>query len=223
MFIIAGTLTIGAFLMIELHIPLPSIVQNMIYLIISVTAVTIFLISLIFTKEKWANTIAGKVIGCAGWLSRGRLKTNELKQKVGRAVEVFYDSLRVFRANPTGFIPPITFALISWSFAILSYYLAFAALGYAIDGIVVIVGYCIIVGAKAIPVGIPLEIGVTEIALTVIFGAFGVPLFMSAAAVVLIRIMTVLFRLIIGFLSFQLVGIKTIGDIENMFVNKKRP
>ena len=221
MFIIAGTLIVGAFLMIELDIPLPSIVQNLTYLIISVTAATIFIVSLIFTKEKWAHTIAKKVIGCAGWLSRGRLKTNELKEKVGRAVEVFYDSLRVFRANPAGFIPPIAFALVSWFFAILCYYLAFAALGYAVEPIVVIVGYCIIVGAKAIPVGIPLEIGVTEIALTVIFGAFGVPLFISAAAVVLIRIITVLFRVMIGFVSFQLVGMKTIVDIENMFIKKK--
>jgi len=79
----------------------------------------------------------------------------------------------------------------------------------------------LVIGIKAIPVGVPAEIGVTEIALTIIFGAFGVPLYISAAAVVLIRIMTVWFRLIIGFITFQFVGIKTMVEVENMFFNKK--
>lgn len=221
MCIVAGTLAIGAFLMIVMQIPLPSIVQSLTYLIISVTAFFLFLAMLIFAKEKWAHMIAEKVVGFAGWISRGRLKTNELKEKASRVVGVFYESLRVLRANPSRFIPPMTLAIVTWFFAILGYYLAFAAVGYAMDWVVVIVGYSLVVGIKAIPVGIPAEIGVTEIALTVIFGAFGVPLYISAAAVVLIRIMTVWFRLIIGFITFQFVGIKTMVEVENMFFNKK--
>lgn len=219
--IVAGTLLVGAFLMVQMQMPLPRLVQSLTYLIVSVAAILLFLTIIIFTKEKWAHTIARKIIGCAGWISRGRLKTKELKAKVGRAVEVFYESLRIFRANPRRFIPPLTFAVISWLFAILVYYLAFAALGYYVDWIIAIVGYSIMVGVKAIPVGIPAEIGVTEIAMTAIFGAFGVPLDISAAAVVLVRIITVWFRLGIGFLTFQFVGIKTICEVENMFFNKK--
>jgi uncharacterized protein (TIRG00374 family) len=219
--IVAGTLVIGASLMVAMQIPLPNIVQSLTYMIISVTAFFLFLTMLIFTKEKWAHTIAKKVVGFAGWISRGRLKTNELKAKASRVVGVFYESLRVFRANPSRFVPPLTLAIVTWFFPILGYYLAFAALGYAIDWIVVIVGYALVTGVKAIPVGIPAEIGVTEIALTVIFGAFGVPLYISAAAVVLIRIMTVWLRLIIGFITFQFVGIKTMVEVENMFFNKK--
>ena len=98
--IVAASLVIGAFLMLQMQIPLPQMVQSMIYLIISVTALLLFLTMLIFTKEKWAHSAAGKIIGCAGWISRGRLKTDELKSKAGRAVAVFYDSLRTFRANP---------------------------------------------------------------------------------------------------------------------------
>jgi uncharacterized protein (TIRG00374 family) len=219
--IVAGTLVVGAFLMLQMQIPLPQLVQSLTYLIVAVTALLLFLTMLIFTKEKWTHTIAGKLIGCAGWISRGRLKTKELKAKAGRAVEVFYESLRTFRANPIRFIPPMTFAIISWLFAILVYYLAFVAIGYPIDWVLVIVGYSIMIGVKAIPVGIPSEIGVTEIAMTAIFGAFGVPLNISAAAVVLIRIITVWFRMVIGFVTFQFVGLKTLGEVENMFFNKK--
>jgi uncharacterized protein (TIRG00374 family) len=219
--IVAGTLAIGAFSMIAMQIPLPSMVQSLTYFIISFAAFFLLLAMLIFAKEKWAHKIAEKVVGFAGWISRGRLKTKELKEKASRVVGVFYESLRVFRANPSRFIPPLTLAIATWFFAILGYYLAFAAVGYSMDWIVVIVGYSLVVGIKAIPVGVPAEIGVTEIALTVIFGAFGVPLYISAAAVVLIRIMTVWFRLIIGFITFQFVGIKTMIEVESMFFNKK--
>jgi uncharacterized protein (TIRG00374 family) len=219
--IVAGTLVIGAFLMLQMQIPLPQLVQSLTYLIISVTTLVLFLAMLIFTKERWAYSVAGKIIGCAGWISRGRLKTNELKSKAKRAVEVFYESLRTFRSNPIGFVPPLFFAIVSWGFAILVYYLVFAALGYNIDLVIVIVGYSIMVGIKAIPLGIPAEIGITEIAMTAIFGALGVPLGVGAAAVVLIRIITVWFRLAIGFITFQFVGIKTIVELEKMFFKKK--
>jgi len=221
MCIVAGTLVMGAFSMIAMQIPLPTIVQTLTYLIISVTVFLLFLVMLIFTREKWAHTIAEKVVGCAGWFSRGRLKTNELKEKARRVVSVFYESLRVFRAKPRSFVPPLAFAIATWFFAILGYYLAFAAVGYTMNWIVVIVGYSLVIGVKAIPLGIPAEIGIIEIALTVIFGAFGVPLYISAAAVVLIRIMTVWFRLVIGFITFQLVGFQIMADVENMFFNKK--
>ena len=221
MCVVAGTLAIGAFLMIALQIPLPITMQNLIYLIISVTVFFLVLALLIFAREKWAHRIAEKVVGCAGWISRGRLKTQELKEKANRVVSVFYESLRVFRANPRSFVLPLTFALATWFFAILGYYLAFAAVGYTMDWLVVIVGYSIVVGIKAIPVGVPAEIGVTGIALTFVFGAFGVPSSISAAAVVLIMVMTVLFRLIIGFISFQLVGFHAMAEVEKMFSNKK--
>jgi uncharacterized protein (TIRG00374 family) len=221
MCIVAGTLAIGAFSMIAMRVPLPAIVQSLTYLIISVTVFLLSIAMLIFARERWAHTIAEKVVGCAGWVSRGRLKTQELKRRARRVVTVFYESLRVFRANPRKFVLPLTFAIATWFFAILGYYLAFAAVGYTMDWIVVIIGYSLVIGVKAIPFGVPAEIGVTEIALTVIFGAFGVPLYISAAAVVLIRIMTVWFRIVIGFVTFQLVGFRTMAEIENMFFNKK--
>ena len=221
MCVVAGTLTIGAFLMIALQIPLPIAMQNLTYLIISITALFILLALLIFNREKWAHKIAEKIAGFAGWISRGRLKTQEIKEKANRVVSVFYESLRVFRTNPRSFVLPFTFAMTTWFFAILSYYLAFAAVGYTMDWLVVIVGYSIVVGIKAVPVGIPAEIGVSGIALTFVFGAFGVPSSISAAAVVLIMVMTVLFRLIIGFISFQLVGFQAMAEVEKMFSNKK--
>ena len=218
--IVACTLTLGAFEMLEMQIPLPSIVQTLIYLVISATAIFLFLIILICIKENWAHKIVEKIIDFARWVTRGRLRIDEWKERADKAVDAFYESLRIFRVSPQKFILPVTFSIFSWFFAILVYYLVFAAIGYVVNWIVIIVGYSIIIGLKSIPVGIPGEVGVTEIAMTVIFGAFGVPLYISAATTVLIRLITVWFRLIIGFLVFQWVGVKAMFENKTMLFRK---
>jgi len=61
----------------------------------------------------------------------------------------------------------------------------------------------------------------TEIAMTTLFMAFSVPLHISAAATVLIRIVTVWFRLVIGFGAIQWVGVKTLMESETLVGQKK--
>jgi len=89
----------------------------------------------------------------------------------------------VFRANPRSFVLPLTFALATWFFCnspVITWLLQLWAIPWT--RLVVIVGYSIVVGIKAIPVGVPAEIGVTGIALTFVFGAFGVPSSISAGS-----------------------------------------
>ena len=63
---------------------------------------------------------------------------------------------------------------------------------------------------QAIPLGVPAEVGITEIIMTSLFAALSIPLGVSAAATVLIRILTVWFKILIGYVAVQWVGIKTI-------------
>lgn len=215
--IVACTLAVGAFQMLNMQIPFPSIVQSLIYLVVSATVIFLFLMLLICIKENWTRVAVEKIIGFIRWATRGRWRVDGWKERASKAIDTFYESLRVLRANPDKLILPVIFSIYSWFFAIFVYYLVFAAIGYVLDWIVIIVGYSIIVTLKSIPVGVPAEVGVTEIAMTVIFGAFNVPLYISAAAVVLIRIITVWFRLILGFVAFQWVGVKTIIEDKNVF------
>ena len=59
----------------------------------------------------------------------------------------------------------------------------------------------------------PGEVGLVEIVMTSLYGLLGVPVGISAAATVLIRVLTVWFRLLLGFVAVQWIGIKAlIGD-----------
>jgi len=79
--------------------------------------------------------------------------------------------------------------------------------GYTISLATLIIVHSLVIALKSVPVGIPAEVGVTEIAMTTLFGAFNMSLDVSAAATVLIRIVTVWFRLVIGLELFNGLGL----------------
>jgi hypothetical protein len=151
----------------------------------------------------------------------GRWNIEEWRDKARKAVSAFHDSLKSFASDPNKLILPVAFSIFSWFFSILVYYLVFVAIGYTVDWFVLIIVYSLVIALKSIPVGVPAEMGVTEIAMTTLFGAFSVPLHISAAATVLIRIVTVWFRLVIGFGAIQWVGVKTIMESETPVGQKK--
>ena len=218
--IVGGTIVVGMTLMLQMQIAITGVVQTLVFLIIAVTTIFLIIVLFIFTKERWVIKIVDKISAFASWISQGRVNTNSLKEKTDEAIKVFYQSLQTFRTNPSRIVPPIGLTLISWFFAILINYLAFATIGYKINWIVVVVGCALIVWLKTIPVGIPAEIGVTEIVMATVFGAFGVPISISAASIVLTQIITLLFKLCIGFVAFQSVGSKIMMGAEKQLLNK---
>ncbi|MCK5628917.1 flippase-like domain-containing protein, partial [Candidatus Bathyarchaeota archaeon] len=210
-----GTLIIGLFLIFERKIGLPPSLRGIIYLVISATAISLFIGMLLITKEKWIRKIVKKIVGFAEWATKGRLKKEEWEEKASRVVDAFYESLFVLRRNPRKFIPPLTFSLIQWFFGILVYYLVFASIGINVDFGILIVGHFIIGAVKSVPIGVPAEIGITEVAIAIVFGAFGVVSPAEAAAVaILIRIITVWFRMIVGFAILQLTGSEVVSEVS---------
>ena len=89
-------------------------------------------------------------------------------------------------------------------------FLVFVSLGHPVSFVLLTIVYSIIVIIQNIPIGVPGEVGVVEIVMTGVYGLFGVPLGISVAATVLIRVLTVWFRFLLGFVAVQWIGIKTL-------------
>ena len=219
-FLIVGTLAIGALYLLIFQISFPSLIQSLILFVVAAAAIFLCLISVVCFKENWTQNLIDKIIVFVERITRGRWNLNAWRDKVRKDTRAFYESLRSFGANPRKLILPIGFSILSWFFSILVYYLVFAAIGYILDWAILIVVYSLVVTLKSIPVGVPWEVGVTEIAMTTLFGAFGVPLSISAAATVLIRIVTDVFRFVIGFGAVQWVGIKILTESKTLVEQK---
>jgi uncharacterized protein (TIRG00374 family) len=215
-FLIVGTLISGALYLLIFQIPFPSLIQSLIYFVIAAAAIFLGLISVVFFKENWTLNLIDRIIVFVERITRGRWNLNVWRDKARKDTRTFYESMRSFRANPKKLIFPILFSTLSWFFSILVYYLVFAAIGCVLNWAILIVVYSLVIALKSIPVGIPWEFGVTEIAMTTLFGAFLGPQFLpiGAAATILIRIVTDVFRFVVGFGAIQWIGIKTLTESE---------
>ncbi len=210
LFIILG-LVIGISPLLIAQTYLSGIIKSLIILVVSVTLVFLLTIFILCFKENWTQSLIDKIFVLAKRVTRGRWSLERWREKTRRDIVAFYDSIRFFRKNPRKSVLPIVFSFSAWLYGILVYYLVFLALGYNdLDWTVLLTVYSLIITLKSIPIGVPAEVGVTEIAMVTLFGAFNVPLHVSAVATVLIRIVTVWFRFAIGFCAVQWLGIKTL-------------
>jgi uncharacterized protein (TIRG00374 family) len=211
-----GALVIGALQLSIWSIPSLSLIQSLILLVVVSTIILLSLFLILCLKENWTQKAIAKIITFVERISHGRWNLDGWRNEIRKSISAFYESLRTFRANPEKLILPIGFSMLSWFLGISIYYLVFAAMGHTLDWATLVIVYCLIIALKSIPIGVPAEVGVTEIAMTVLFGALLGPAWLpiSAAATVLIRIVTVWFRFIIGFGAIQWIGIKTIMGKE---------
>jgi uncharacterized protein (TIRG00374 family) len=216
-FLIVGTLVSGALYLLIFKVPFPSLIQSLIYFVVAAAAVFLCLISIIWFKENWTLSWIDKIIVFVERITHGRWNLDVWRDTIKKDTRIFYESIRSFGANPKKLIVPIAFSTLSWFFSILVYYIVFASLGYVLNWAILIVVYALVVALKAIPVGVPWEFGVTEIAMTTLFAAFLGPAWLAigAAATILIRIVTDLFRFVVGFGAIQWIGIKSLGESEN--------
>jgi len=213
MFLTIGTLALGAAYLLIFKIPFPSLIQSLILFVVAVTAIFLFLILVLCFKEKWTQKVIDKLIDFIEKISRRRWNLDVWRDNARKGVKAFYESLHAFKLKPLKLILPVIFSILSWFLGVSIYYLVFGAIGYVLNWAVLTIVYALVISLKSIPVGLPAEVGVTEIAMTMLFGAFGVPLHISAAATVLIRVLTVWLRFILGFGAIQWISIKTL--LEN--------
>lgn len=212
---IASALLIGALNLWIWHVPFPSLIQSLMLLVIFTTAIFLSIIIALCLKESWTQKLVDKTISFIERVTRKRWNLDSWRNEAKKGVKAFYESIRAFATKPKRLLLPVSFSIISWVLGIFIYYLVFSAIGYTLDWTILIIVYSLVVTIKSIPIGVPAEVGVTEIAMTTLFGAFLGPgwLPIGAAATILIRIVTVWFRFVIGFCAFQWIGVKSL--LEN--------
>ncbi len=212
-----ATLFIGFLALITLDYSIPNFVLQ---IFLSITIVSVFALVLIIVlciKEKWTERLINAVMRLVERISRGRIQLKDFQTRIVEALRAFYDSLRIFGANPTKLLPPILFHVVSWVFSIAIAFLVFVSIGYlqpniSILWLKVIVVYALLTAIKSIPLGIPAEVGLPDIAMTTLLILFGVPPDISAAATILTRLITVWLRFFIGFAAVQWLGVKFVRE-----------
>lgn len=184
--------------------------------IVIITAASIALLGSLFylsTRRSATEKIANWIFGLATRVSRGRWRLDSVKSSAAKLLRAFHDGIETLGRQPKALAAPIVFSILAWLSDLLIVVLVFFSLGSfgtRVPFSVIVIVYFIIIGIEDIPLGIPAGVGVMEILMTSLYVLFGVPIGLSAAATVLIRAMTFWVKLLIGGVTVQWLGIKSL-------------
>jgi len=208
-----GSLIAGLLLFIPKY-ELPKPALNLIILVTSGVVISLLFLCLLIIRERITQRILDPILRLLAFLSKGRWSLPRLRANVHKALVVFRDGIQTLSENPKNLAKPILFSIASWFFSVMISFLVFASLDIFVPISILMIVYSIGSAIQTIPLGVPGEVGLTEIVMINSYVLLGVPLSVSAAnaaaATVLIRIATILFKVIVGYVAFQWFGIKVL-------------
>jgi uncharacterized protein (TIRG00374 family) len=204
------TLLVGAVLLLVQSL-LYGIMLSLILFLIAMVCMFFVIVVFFSFKETWTFRMLDGLIRFAEWISRGRWKLTKLRDEVLQTQKDFHIAVKEYVHAPKTLFTASLFSSVSWVCALLVYYFTFQAIGYPqISWSAILVISAVFVAVKSIPIGIPFEVGLPEITLTVLLQMFGVPVGIAVTATVLSRLLTLWLRFFIGFGAQQWLGIKAI-------------
>ncbi|MDH5419040.1 MAG: flippase-like domain-containing protein [Candidatus Bathyarchaeota archaeon] len=212
MIITLSTLIISSISLFILQYELPAFVSNLILLVAIGTVISLIFIFLLCIREQLTQKLIDLLLRFFVFISRGRLKLTSLRSKARKTLSAFHQSIEVLGGNPRSLVRPVFFSIVAWFLSVLLSLLVFVSLGHPVGFVLVTIVTSISVSIQNIPLGVPGEVGLVEIAMTSLYIALLGPQAVSvaAAATVLIRVLTVWFRLLLGFVAIQWIGIKAL-------------
>ena len=189
---------------------IPTLVFNLI-IIIAVAISSIIMLMIVFSyKKQWTLKLINLATKFAEKISFGRIKLSKLKEQAIGITDHFHDSMKEFRNSPKAVASSLFYLIVSWLFSLSIPYLVFLSLGHPVSWSMIIVTSAIVLAVKAIPIGIPFEVGLPEAVMTTLYFSMGVPAELSATATILTRIITLWFRFFVGFAAQQWLEIKPV-------------
>jgi hypothetical protein len=195
---------------IMLEMSLPPLFLNFVLLTTIGTSITLAFLFIFSLNEKAAEKILNKIFDLLGRILGKRLNTDSLKSKVQTFLNSFSHAIQTLSKSPTTIICASGLALIAWVLDLLAYYLVFIAIGVKISPAAIVMVYSIISTVQLIPFGSPGWVGPMEIIMTGLFIPFGLSISLSAAATILIRLVTLWFKFLIGGIMVQWTGFEFI-------------
>jgi len=188
---------------------MPVSVSNITLTITLATSFFLVLLILLSMKRSWTERFVDVGVRFIDYVSHKRFKKKELKPKITEFLDAFYNATGSFRRKPKKLLLPFIFASLAWITNLSVCFTAFASLGYIVPFSIIVIVYSIGITVQYIPIGVPTDVGATEIVMISFFSVF-VPPDISAAGTLLTRFITAWLKLFIGLVIFQWMGVKAL-------------
>jgi len=168
------------------------------------TMASIVLLSYLSFKEQTTWKVINGLLGFFEFISRGRWQLTNLKNRAQKMLKIFHEGIITLIERPRDLALPVVYSLLAWLSDILISFFVFISLGFDVSFVVIVIVYTISMAVQYFPVGIPAEVGLTEIVMTSLYALLlpHISLTGCAAATVLTRVLTVWFRFFVGYAFF---------------------
>lgn len=164
--------------------------------------------------------IAALIMRFLSFISRGRWELTHFKLELEKALTTFHQGMRILTERPKKLLAPLLFSAIAFLLDLSLFSLVLSSLDFSVSLSVILIVYTIVNAIQTIPLGIPGEVGITDVAMTSLYYLLGIPAGISAAATLLTRALTVWLRIFGGYLIIQWMGI-TILRHHNAHAERK--
>lgn len=185
----------------------PLVFNLIIIVAVAITAFIVLMLVLSF-KQAWTVKIVDWAVKFAEKITFGRWKPDKLKNQAVEVTSNFHSAMAEFRNNPKPIAASFVYLAVAWFFSLSVPYLVFWSLGHPVSWSLILITSSIVLAVKAVPIGVPFEVGLPEAVMTTLYFSMGVPIALSATATILVRIITLWFRFFAGFAAQQWLELK---------------
>lgn len=189
-----------------------TILFNLSLLSAILTSISLVFLILLCTRENWAMKLVNMVLGFVEYVGRGRWKLDKIREDAHKAARIFHESMKELGHNPRILVESTSLFVSSWIASASVPYFVFLAIGFPVDWSAILITSAIVSAIRSIPIGVPFEVGLPEIVMTLLYG-FVSPVIttqIAATVTVLTRILTLWMRFFIGFVAQQWLEYKAI-------------
>ena len=201
------TMGVGLGLVLTSH-PLPSIVTFLISLVLGLSILTLTLVYYISVKPSATKTLLNWAIGIVLFF-RKTWNPESFRLKAEGLLSRFHVGIQQLRANPKALVKPIIYSITSFIFEISVTFITFVALGYPVPVDKVLIVFTLTGTLQTIGVTF---FGFPELIMSVSFTALGIPAALSVSVTLLVRVVSLWFRLVVSYAALQWAGIKIIRN-----------
>jgi uncharacterized protein (TIRG00374 family) len=200
---------IGGSILFQLNYGVSQPLASLIVIMIVGASFSLFLLAMVSFRKTLAWRVVDALLRFLGYVTRGRLDLADLKPKARSVLDSFHEGFHLLRDRSWTLMIPVGFSVIAWLLNLSITYFTLVALNVDVPLSAIIVVFSIIDALQTIPVGVPGEVGVIEIAMTTLYTALGVLPALSATITILVRIVTMWFKVLIGLPTIHYVSNST--------------
>jgi uncharacterized protein (TIRG00374 family) len=202
-----AVLVVGVLLLIFEGGAASGVLEWVAFIAVGIAAIVTAMTVLSFKKD-WTIKLISAFDIFVKKISMGKWSLGKYKEQAAEITDHFHDAMLTYRQNTKSLAASFIYMSITWVFSLSIPYLVFVSLGHPVSWSIILITSAVVLAVKSIPVGIPFEVGIPEVAMTTLFIAMGVDGALAATATILTRLITLWFRFFVGFGAQQYLEFK---------------